>query len=81
MIQQQLMLNAHNLGREVGQNFPLNARTFEGELSLLQEPLRAVLRETVPNLAQKLDDEHPPGSASGRSWRPRPCPRPQTRRP
>ncbi len=60
MIQQQLMLNAHNLGREVGQNFPLNARTFEGELSLLQEPLRAALRETVPDLAQKLDDEHPP---------------------
>ncbi|MBQ3892669.1 MAG: DUF3626 domain-containing protein, partial [Mailhella sp.] len=60
MIQQQLMLNAHNLGRQIGQNFALNARAFEGELSLLQEPLRAALRETVPDLAQKLDDEHPP---------------------
>ncbi|MGX8719119.1 MAG: hypothetical protein ACQGQP_08465, partial [Desulfovibrio sp.] len=44
----------------IGQNFALNARAFEGELSLLQEPLRAALRETVPDLAQKLDDEHPP---------------------
>ncbi|MBQ9406684.1 MAG: DUF3626 domain-containing protein [Desulfovibrio sp.] len=59
VIDMQLQRNALNLGRLLGQDFR-DPPTFPGELSLLPEPLRAALRQVTPQLAQKLDEEHPP---------------------
>ena len=58
VIHWQLSLNAMNVGALIGQRFS-DPPMFQGELSLLPESLRAVLRETVPGLAGRLDELHP----------------------
>ena len=54
-----LELNAHNLGVQADRRFDLGVSPMPYELSLLQEPLRAVLREAAPTVGQRLDAEHP----------------------
>jgi len=58
LVGSQLFLNAMNVGNLVGQHFS-NPQEFQGELSLLPESLRAVLREAAPHIAGKLDELHP----------------------
>ena len=57
LIHSQMYLNGVNAGKLVGQHF--STPEFKGELSLLPESLRIVLRETVPGIAGRLDELHP----------------------
>jgi len=58
IIYNQLYLTAGHVGKAAGQFFK-DIKGFEGELSLLQEPLRTALREAAPQVGQKLDELHP----------------------
>lgn len=54
----QLSHNAANIGNLIGQNYSAPP-AFEGELSLLPEPFRVVMRQIAPKTAAKLDTSHP----------------------
>ena len=56
VIHWQLSLNAMNVGALIGQRFS-DPPMFQGELSLLPESLRAVLREATPDIEWTLLDD------------------------
>ncbi|MBQ3893111.1 MAG: DUF3626 domain-containing protein [Mailhella sp.] len=58
LIRNQMLLNGPDIARQAGEEYA-EPESFIGGLSLLQEPLRAVLREIAPETARKLDDLHP----------------------
>ena len=57
-LRSQLYLNALNAGNLVNARFR-QPSPFQGELSLLQEPVRAVVRQISPQVGQALDEKHP----------------------
>ena len=54
----QLHLNACNVAKEVGEHFR-DPAPYRMELSLLQEPVRAGIRQVAPQVGQILDAQHP----------------------